>query len=81
MDQNLAQHGIDELRKQFMGKRVSIEDGNGRIWIGNLNFIGYNSFFPNWGLCATLDRLPIQGVKVNSIYLKPLTKSIFDGKQ
>lgn len=77
--ERIPQEIIDHLREQFIGKRVSIEDGKGQTWVGDLNFIGYNSFFPSWGLCATIDRTPIQGVQIKSIHLRPLTKSIFNG--
>ena len=73
----ISQEIIDILKEQFLNKRVSIEDGNGQKWVGDLNFIGYNSFFPNWGLCATIDRTPIQGVQIKSIHLRPLQESIF----
>jgi len=76
----ISQQLLEQLNNEFLGKRVSIEDGKGQTWIGTLNFIGYNSFFPSWGLCATLDRTPIQGVKIKSIHLKPFTKLIFNGK-
>lgn len=78
--QNLTQQSIDELKEKFLNKRVSIEDGDGHVWVGELIFIGYNSFFPSWGLCATLNRTPIQHVKVESIHLRPFTKTIFNGK-
>lgn len=72
--EQIPQKIIDILKEQFIGKRVSIEDGKGQKWVGNLDFIGYNSFFPSWGLCATINRTPIQGVKVKSIHLHQLQK-------
>lgn len=74
MKSKIPQEIIDDIKEHFMSKRVSIEDGKGEVWIGDLTFIGYNSFFPDWGLCATLDRMPIQDVKIKSIHLRPLQK-------
>lgn len=73
MQQNLTQQELDKLREEYIGKRISVEDGKGETWIGTLVFLGYNSFFSSWGLCATLDRLPIQHIKIETIKLKPLS--------
>jgi len=58
---------LEHIREQFIGKKVSIEDGQGKTWVGELYFIGYNSFFESWGLCATIDRTPLQDIKLNSL--------------
>jgi hypothetical protein len=60
---------LQQYRDEYLNKIVNIEDGQGKVWVGELVFLGYNSFFPSWGLCATIDRLPIQGVKLKSITL------------
>ena len=63
------EHILQQYREEYLNKIVNIEDGNGKVWVGRLNFLGYNSFFPNWGICGTIDRTPIQGVKLKSIKL------------
>lgn len=60
---------LQQYRDEYLNKIVNIEDGQGKVWVGELVFLGFNSFFPSWGLCATLDRTPIQGVKLKSITL------------
>jgi hypothetical protein len=55
---------LGTAEKKFLGKRVKI-----REYVGILQFLGYNKYLPSWGLCATVDRMPIQNVKLEEITL------------
>jgi len=51
-----------EQGQTLIGKRVLI----GEIG-GILEFLGHNEHFPNWGLQATINRMPIQNVSLDKI--------------
>jgi len=51
--------------EHIIGKRVKVIDRDKKVWVGKLDFIGVNEYFPSWGLCVTLDRCP--GILINSI--------------
>lgn len=59
---------IQHLRAELYGKKITLE-GEGGKHTGICQFIGYNPFLPSWGLQVTLDRFPIQHVKLASIKL------------
>ncbi len=63
---------LQEAQNKFLNKKVLIKnttDKNQTIG-GTLDFLGYNKFFPSWGLCAIVDRFPIQHVKLENISLR-----------
>ena len=64
----LDQQTILKLQEQFLGKRISVENNEGR-YIGTCQFIGPNKFFPSFELQVTIDRTPVTNVKIKSIYL------------
>jgi hypothetical protein len=64
----LDQQTILKLQEQFLGKRISVENNEGR-YIGTCQFIGPNKFFPLFELQVTIDRTPVTNVKIKSIYL------------
>ena len=54
---------LEEAKEKFLNKRVRIKDAIGKSsWKGD---------FPSWELCATIDRFPIQHVKLENIILEP----------
>jgi hypothetical protein len=65
--EKISEEILEHIREQFIGKKVSIEDGDGMTWVGELFFIGYNSVLESWGLYATIGRTPIQHIKLNSL--------------
>jgi len=67
MEYKIPQETIDDLKSNFMGKKISVIDGEGERWIGTCQFLGYNPNFPSWNLQVTLDRTPIPNVKLSSI--------------
>jgi hypothetical protein len=69
---------LEEAREKFLNQRVRIKDAIGKSsWkgendiVGILKFLGYNEYIPEWGLCATINRFPIQHVKLENIILEP----------
>lgn len=48
---------IPEL-EWVLGHKVEVIDVNGKKHYGTLDFVGYNSFFPKWGLVCTISRTP-----------------------
>jgi len=58
---------LEEAQKKYLNNRVSIKNNKGEEFVGNLFFLGYNQIFPSWKLCATINRLPIQDIDLNSI--------------
>ena len=75
MEQKMTQQEIDDLKRKFQGERVSLVDGKGEKWVGQVYFIGYNPYFPSWELQVTLDRTPITNVDPKSIRkLEPIKK-------
>lgn len=75
MEQKMTQQEIDDLKRKFQGERVSLIDGKGEKWVGQVYFIGYNPYFPSWELQVTLDRTPITNVNPKSIRkLEPIKK-------
>lgn len=75
MEQKMTQQEINDLKRRFQGERVSLIDGKGEKWVGQVNFIGYNPYLPSWDLQVTLDRTPISNVDVKSIRkLEPIKK-------
>jgi hypothetical protein len=71
----MTQQEIDDLKRKFQGERVSLIDGKGEKWVGQVYFIGYNPYFPSWELQVTLDRTPITNVNPKSIRkLEPIKK-------
>lgn len=78
MEQKLTQQQISDLKKRFQGKRVSLVDGKGEKWVGEVWFIGYNPFFPTWELQVTLGRTPITNVDPKSIRVLEPIKKMFE---
>ena len=75
MEQKMTQQEINDLKRRFQGERVSLIDGKGEKWVGQVYFIGYNPYFPSWELQVTLDRTPITNVNPKSIRkLEPIKK-------
>jgi hypothetical protein len=75
MEQKMTQQEINDLKRKFQGERVSLIDGKGEKWVGQVYFIGYNPYFPSWELQVTLDRTPITNVDPKSIRkLEPIKK-------
>ena len=64
----LDQATIDKMRDKFIGKRISVIGGIGKV-VGKCDFLGYNEFFPNWGFQVTINRMPVSNVKINSVHL------------
>jgi hypothetical protein len=77
MEQRLPDDILKHLEETFKGKRISVEDSKGIVWVGDCEFIGHNSFFPSWGLQVTLNRTPITNVKLSSIQIRETSKRIF----
>ena len=72
----IPEEEIQAVRDKFLGKKVCIKNATGKTTrfenhdiCGILNFLGYNEYIPSWGLCATINRLPIQNVKIENIIL------------
>lgn len=80
MEQRMTQQEIDDLKLKFEGQRVSLIDGKGEKWIGQVDFIGYNSYLPSWDLQVTLNRTPISNVDVKSIRKLEPIKNYSNGK-
>lgn len=59
---------IKELNDRFLGKRILVENNEGRF-AGYCTFIGNNEFFPSYELQVTIDRTPVTNVRINSIRL------------
>lgn len=57
---------IQQLKSDLIGKRVQITNKKIDV-VGICNFIGYNEYLPNWNLCITIDRLPIDNIKLTDI--------------
>lgn len=55
-----------EQGQTLIGKRVYIKTDGG-CYAGILEFLGYNTLVPTWGLQATVNRLPIQHVSLDDI--------------
>jgi len=68
---------LKHLEETFKGKRISVEDSKGEVWIGECYFIGHNPYLPSWGLQVTLDRTPISNVKLSSIKIVEPRKPLF----
>ena len=73
----IPEEEIQKARDKFLDKRVRIKNALGKTTkydnkdiVGNLQFLGYNEFLPSWELCATVDRMPIQHVKLENIILE-----------
>lgn len=64
----LDQHTIDEMKNKFVGKRISVIGDVGKV-VGKCDFLGYNEFFESWGFQATIGRMPVLNVRINSIRL------------
>jgi hypothetical protein len=71
----IPQEIIDQLREQFLGKRIIVHGDGGRF-VGVCNFLGHNEFFPSWGLQVTLDRMPVTNVEIKKIELLPKSRKI-----
>lgn len=75
MEHQLTQQQINDLKRRFQGERVSLIDGKGEKWVGRVDFIGYNPYFPTWELQVTLERTPITNVDPKSIRkLEPIKR-------
>jgi hypothetical protein len=68
---------LKHLEETFKGKRISVEDSKGEMWIGECYFIGHNPYLPSWGLQVTLDRTPISNVILSSIKIVEPRKPLF----
>ena len=77
MDNRLPDDVLKHLEETFKGKRISIEDSKGEVWVGECYFIGHNPYLPSWGLQVTLDRTPISNVKLSSIKIVEPRKPLF----
>lgn len=73
----IPEEEIQKARDKFLGKRVRIKNALGKTTkhhnhdiVGNLQFLGYNEFLPSWELCATVDRMPLQHIKLENIILE-----------
>jgi len=64
----VSQELIEQMNKQFLGKRISVE-GDVGVVSGTCQFMGYNLTFPSWGFQVTVDRMPVTNVKLKSIKL------------
>lgn len=69
MENRLSEQEISDLQNKFLHKRISVEGGDGQVWIGKCKFLGYNKYLPSWDLQITIDRTPISNVKLSSIKL------------
>ena len=65
----LKKQEIEELNTKFLNKRILVIDSTGKTIGGKCTFIGFNSFFPSWGLQVTVDRMPISNVNPKNIKL------------
>lgn len=54
-----------EQGQTLIGKWVLLKTPKGEIG-GTLDFLGYNKYFPDWGLQATISRMPIQNVSLDN---------------
>lgn len=54
-----------EALNHILGKRVKVKDKQGKEWFGDLQFVGTNDWFPQWGLHCTVSRVP--QIEINSI--------------
>lgn len=66
---------VQQLNDKYLGKRISVpwqRKGFGsdidRV-TGICDFIGYNDYFPEWGLQVTINRMPITNVNPETIKL------------
>ena len=55
-----------EQGQQLLGKRVLVKTKTGEVG-GIMEFLGYNNWFPSWGLQITIGRLPIQNISLSDI--------------
>ena len=69
---------LDMMREQLVGNRVVVTgclskyrmpDGSFNLGPikGECTFFGYNKYFPSWGLCITVDGMPLSNVTVEQI--------------
>jgi hypothetical protein len=69
---------IEQMRETLIGKKVSVNIpdrvfsrikgySNTTNIVGVCNFFGYNEFIPGWDLQITIDRTPINNIKINEI--------------
>jgi hypothetical protein len=65
----LSDEELQLLKDKFLNKKISVIDGNGEKWVGECQFLGYNSFIKTWGLQVTLNRTPVTHVDPKSIKL------------
>lgn len=64
---------LDVARKKFMGKKVRLKNHKGnygiKTWVGTCNFLGYNENLPSWGLQVTIERTPLNHIKLDQLEL------------
>lgn len=65
----LSYEELQSMTDKFLNKKISLVDRNGKTWIGNCQFLGYNRYMESWGLQVTLDRTPITHINSTSIKL------------
>lgn len=75
---------LEDAKEKFLNQRVRIKDAIGKSsWkgekdiVGNLQFLGYNEYFPEWEICATIDRMPLQHINLENIVLEPKERGMF----
>lgn len=57
-----------ELAQLLIGKRVQVKGNTPpELYGGILTFIGPNPYFPSWGIQATISRMPISNIDLNSL--------------
>lgn len=64
----LSDKQIKELQDVYLNKKIKISTPK-QQYVGVCNFIGYNSFLPDWGLQVTMDRFPITNLELYQIEL------------
>lgn len=72
----IPDHIIKQIQEDLLGKRIGIFH-NEKYYEGICEFIGYNSFLPNWGFQVTINRLPLQHVDIKNIEIVEPRKKIF----
>jgi len=63
----LTEKEVEKLQLKFIGKKISVIDGNKQKWIGKCDWLGYNQNIPSWHFQVTMERTPLRNVEINSI--------------
>jgi hypothetical protein len=65
----LSDDTIKEMRKRYYGKKISVTNERGDVFLGNCFFLGYNPHIPSWNFQVTVAGTPVPHCLPNSIKL------------